>query len=400
MSFSPLTARFILTHSSSPELVAQAAEVLGQEKLGYTPKTPFPAEWVKAQQRRPVNDAAYAARYCADAALHEEIWNSTRRVAVRMAIASSPFLNEDLRLRLLEDPSIADSAISLELENIHRHDNLEGLLTLSKSEPASFFDKAQNTEETSYSFIGLANHPDITPPQLDELVTRALAAKAYWVGEAVIQDRYLFDYCPFNKSTLTIADVLSKVPKSSARSIAALVWEREQLTTPLSVDDAKALVAAAPRPEQRTYAYWDQEPNLHMSPEVLDVFLANPRWCEGVSSYVLSDGQFETFLKNIPWKKETPRLVGPHVNSEWRLRTALAAMPSTLGIDMQDDNWLRQLESFSGDLWPSLIERVSNGLDELLVNGIMLTNGEQIYPPLDVLTATLRTSKIDPSDMV
>src|ERR1035438_8538245 len=107
--------------TTSPQRAAAAADVLNGGDDSYAPAVAYPPTWVLAAQRRPVRAAAHAARYLDDAATARSIWASTKRHAVRAALADSEYLDPDNRGTWLTDPGTAPKLRKLLLRRERDH---------------------------------------------------------------------------------------------------------------------------------------------------------------------------------------------------------------------------------------------------------------------------------------
>jgi len=376
MALTKELAQLLLFGTSNQELLAEAVKSLGDEVTAQYPKIAFPGAWVLAQQRRPVAIAAHAAAFCDSAEVQEQIWRSTRRQAVRMALAGSFFLDEDLRRRLLVELEDEYSELARALGSVHRHQNLPRLLEESLSAPSSFFDVPEYHEYrdfyTDFNAVGLLCHPEMTPEQSTELLSRAPSDFTDWLLEEYLtlrcESHSYFDSPITEELDGKTMISLVAVPRSRAQQVFvdALADIRSfGLEEPFDADEVRCLLAL-PRPisvSYRSMSRWrlSGKPCVVFTDEAMDLLL-DAGWYELASISSMTDAQFERFCSFLPWKsaigpkklnarQDLVTMVVPHITTAARLQMVIGTLPDGLVLDadshseLSADSWFEHVDA-------------------------------------------------------
>lgn len=83
-------AKFVLAHTTDPEVAARLVEVLGVKATEVKLSVALPAPWVKSKQKANARLAAFACANCDDPATLDEIASTTTRLKVMAAIFDNP----------------------------------------------------------------------------------------------------------------------------------------------------------------------------------------------------------------------------------------------------------------------------------------------------------------------
>ena len=295
----------VVVNSTNPEQIARYAELLGDQVTSAPTKVSIPAPWALAAQKRSVAQAAFAAANCHDEATLDKIARTTRRVAVRSAIANNKNASSDT-LRFL----LTEAKASKNYDLIH---DLKAALN-----HVPFEQRAAHYVLNAGRALGSDNAPEVQEFLADARTTddevRAIVSAALQSGHSWLLKEYVCDNLGWSERYLWEEDLprwtdrqifgdpmdaFALLPKSTQRSILndaiddlVRASHRDETVQLLPARVTEQVMAHLRPKNLLTKFYYDAA--RIFDEESLDLLIADPAWHAIAVAHVLSDEQFKT----------------------------------------------------------------------------------------------------------
>ena len=308
-------ALFTLKHTTNPALAARLADHLGEDAIGTELQIHFPNEWVIAKQKSSAKIAAFAIKYCNDAATLAEITTKAKRISVRCALASNPSTP-----RTSVDFLLASAKERDEWDVRHAAEAALRPVAPTKSELERFEEALADSDtlRTSYSresFLESILDLEIAdqPVALAKVLETAKEVDPRWIPQLLIGHRCKVSRISDHLVELINADPIELLVELSAEHRSAILLDivrdlassRSYRNAEPGVVDlalARLIVADVPAELVKTARYIS-DLQVWATPEAVDLFLSHPGWVSVMVNHTMTETQLTQLIEVTPPKE-------------------------------------------------------------------------------------------------
>ena len=393
MNLSKTVARFALAHTTDPMTAAQLADSLEDMLLSPMCATQvgFPPAWVLAKQKCPVDIAAYAVRFCRDAATLDLLAAKAKRHGVVDALLANPHLS-DAGLALLAARDLGwrvNNRVvkATALRTAAPRVSLDTYLTMAEENP-----NLLNTNHQK-EVLDLLGAPEVGTELVDRTIEQTTRQGNTWIVNNVFATTYGggMRYGPergLDKTSLSAIEILDFLPVTGQAKVLrkyvidGLASLRDGSTL-MGTDVAKRVLELVPISALDSSLLNGWRTGSAFTAEALDLFLVHPEWCPYLLRHTCTDEQFGTLIAGLPDELAIQMLSKDH-GSRARVQQVITHLPESTVIGDSDaiEAVLSYVDGAEDPLLTFLVEHASDPMLVRYLAGQWLHNRRVFLPDI------------------